>query len=364
LADETITEEQQQMVDLIASEFGMSESTARACLIAAGWDAAAAAKVAGLNRVDHLLINLRFMGKNPLPHGGLIAILLRRGSAKPERLIGLTLDGYEYIEDVSPYLPATDFIKSIVQPYKQQRENSPWYTLQQSILLNFSSESIGQLFKLMGDSRVSEFDSDGKLKEQNPLKDAVVRLIHSPIDDHFMESVKLETSIQPLNGFQYDNIKDLFTEESPPSGDAAGTKKLKGQLVIDPHHGIRVEELKEGDTIICDIIDTSPLSVEVGKMLGIYRRGVWFPARGKIISIEDTLSGTKKITMRTGHGIYVVTTALGSVRIKVGENELDSILRRIEYQRDETVRSAMSLLPLALVILGVALALTILLQRG
>jgi hypothetical protein len=68
--------------------------------------------------------------------------------------------------------------------------------------------------------------------------------------------------------------------------------------------------------------------------------------------------------MRAGHGIYIVTRALNSVRVKVSENELDSIMRRIEHQRDEAIRSAASVLPVVLVILGVALALTILLHRG
>ncbi len=86
--------------------------------------------------------------------------------------------------------------------------------------------------------------------------------------------------------------------------------------------------------------------------------------KGKIQSIEEGLSGTKKITLLAGRGIYILTTALSSVRVKVSENEMDSILRRIEIQREESVRSLVGMLPLAFIILGVALALTILLQRG
>ena len=125
-----------------------------------------------------------------------------------------------------------------------------------------------------------------------------------------------------------------------------------------------ISNLGIGDSVVCDIIDTQPIAIQVGKMLGIYRRGVWFPAKGRIVGIEDSQSGMKRISVRAGHGIYIIARALNSVRIKVSENELDSIMRRIEYQHDEAIRSAASVLPVVLLILGMALALTILLHRG
>jgi hypothetical protein len=372
---ELASEDKQHLVELIASQFGIPETTAEACLIAGGWDPGAAARIAGLNRVDYLLLNLRFTGKNPLPHGGLVSILLKRGSDKPVYIVGLTLDGYEYIEDVSPHLPAADFIKAITQPAKLQRDNSLWLTLRQSLTFNMNADAVDALFQI-GREKVSEVDEYGKISEHDSLKQAVIELVKHAIDDLFMESVKLDVAIDALNGFQYDNLKELFQDEPPDTEEETEEGKkpskpfetfkvyMKGQFIIDPHAGVPVEELNVGDTIICDIIDDSPVACEVGKMLGVYRRGVWFPAKAKIVSIEDTLSGSQKITMRAGHGIYIIAVALNAVRIKVSESELDSIQRRIDYQRDETVRSTLSLLPLALVILGIALALTILLQRG
>ena len=106
------------------------------------------------------------------------------------------------------------------------------------------------------------------------------------------------------------------------------------------------------------------MAVEVAKMLGIYKRGVWFPVNARIVEIEEDEVGTTRITMRAGQGIYIIARALSSVRIKVSENELESIMRRVDAKRDEKVRSAVSMLPVILIILGIALALAILLQRG
>ncbi len=374
MSDEEEIDDKQLLVEQLASELAIPAGTAEACLVAAGWDLETAMRLAKLNKVEYLLINLRYKGKNPLPHGGLVSILLKENSEEPEHMVGLALDGYEYIEDISPHLPASDFIKAVVKPAKLQRENSPWLSLKQTILIYLTKEAVTELFSL-GSGRTVGVDPDGKVADRTPLKDAVISFIRSPIDELFMESTKLDVSVEFLNGFQYDNLRDIYKKEDPVQEEEerklVSEKKadnfqvqLKGRLVIDAHHGVVVEDLVVGDIIICDIVDPSVVAVEVGKMLGVYRNNVWFPARGKIVSIEDSLSGTKRITMRAGHGIYIVATALSSVRIKASETSLDSIMRRIEIQRDESVRSALGLLPLALVILGVALALTILLQKG
>jgi hypothetical protein len=373
LSDEEKIDEKQQLIEKLSSEHGIPVETAEACLIAAGWDLDTAVRLAGLNKVEYLLINLRYTGKNPLPHGGLVSILLKEHSNEPEQITGMALDGFEYIEDISPHLPASDFVKAIVNPAKHRRDNSPWLSLRQTILIHLTKDAVTKLFSLSSGKTV-EIGPDGKVADKDPLKEAILGIIRPPIDELFMESVRLEASVEFLNGFQHDNLRDIYstdklrpeedTEAEPKKTPDAFKVHLKGRLVIDAHHGVVVEDLQIGDIIICDIIDPSPVATEVGKMLGVYRNRVWFPAKGKIDSIEDSLSGTKRITMRAGQGIYIVATALSSVRVKASENSLDSILRRIELQRDESVRSALGLLPLALVILGVALALTILLQKG
>lgn len=374
---EETTEENAELVESLVSGFGIPKDTAEACLIATGWDIEAAKKVADLNRVQHLLINIRFLGKNPLPHGGLISILLSRGSREPEHIIGLTIDGYEYIDEISPHFPPADFIKAILYPPRRNRGDSTWLSMKQSIVLNLTLEAVEGLFHTGGGETLVEVGDDGTLKEHDPLKDAVRELLKHLIDELFMESVKIEIAAEFLNGFQHDNLKLLLRDETGETDEEPEEKEsqshlpdvgfkvqLRGRLIIDPHQGVLVEDLQVRDTIICDIIDISSIATEVGKMLGAYKRGVWFPIKGKIISIKDGLSGTKRINLIAGRGIYIVTSALSSVRVKVSEKEIDSILRRIEHQREESVRSLLGILPLALIILGIALALTILLQRG
>ena len=352
MSSELTTEEKRRMVESLASEHGIPEDKAEACLVATDWDVEGAGRIATLNTVDHLLINLRFFGKNPLTHSGLISILLKREVEQPEHIIGLTRDGHEFIDEVSPFYPAPDFMKAILSPPRQVRGNSTWLSLQQSIIYVFNGDSIEEFFSI-GDEKVAEFDADGRLQEHTPLKDAVVQLIKPVIDDLFMESTRLEVSTEFLNGFQYNNLKQVPQEKAAEPEQEQPTKQaetfkiyLTGRLIIDPHRGVPVEDLEENDTIV------------------IYNKGVWFPAKGKIVSIEDGLMGAKKIIIRSGPGIYIITSALHSVRVKVSEDEMDSILRRIEHNRDESVRSALGILPIALIILGVALALTILLQRG
>lgn len=374
MAAEPTTEEKRQMISTIASEFKVPEATAEAYLIASGWHVSGAQRIASMNRLEHLMVNLRFMGRNPIPHGGLLSILLRRGKIEPEHFVGLMLDGYEYLEEVSPHFPHSDFIKAITHPHKLPKDESAWYRIRDSILLGFDQATVNHLFSLTG-GRVSEFGEDGTVNEHDDLKDALQRLLKPAIDNIYMESVTLEISAEFLNGFQCDNLMENFRLEEPRKKSAhieetaQPTEEvfkvyLKGNLIIEPHRGIAVTDLQVGDTIICDIIDPQPVALQVGKMLGIYRRGVWFPAKGKIVELGDSLAGTRKITIRAGHGIYIIARSINSVRIRVSESELDSILRRIEYQRDQAVRSAASVLPVVLVILSLALALTILLQRG
>lgn len=377
MPEELTQEEKDKLVQSLASEFGITEDTANACFIAASWDEEAARRVASLNRVQHLLINLRFTGKNPLLHGGIVSILLAHGEPEPEHLLGITIDGTEYIEDISPHFPPIDFIKAILYPPRRSRGHSTWLSLKQSLILNMDSESVEALFSIGGE-KTSEVDENGTIQEYDPLKDAVSNLVKPVIDDLFLESIKLEISAEFLNGFQHDNLKLLLKEKDPEDEglEETGTEKrqsrkpetfkvrLRGRLIIDPHKGVPVEDLEVGDTIICDIIDISSVAIEVAKMLGAYKRGIWFPIKGKIQSIDEGLSGTRRITLLAGRGIYILTTALSSVRVKVSESEMDSILRRIDIQREESVRSLLGMLPLAFIILGVALALTILLQRG
>lgn len=374
MALEPATEEKQQMLASMASEYGISEATAEACLIAAGWDPVGAQRIASMNRVEYLLVNFRFTGKNPIPHGGLLSILLRRGGSEPVHFVGLVMDGYEYVEQVSPHFPASDFLKAITHPNKLPKDETPWFRLRDAILLNIDPAIISHLFTLTG-GKTSELTTDGNVTEHNDLKDALTKLLKPAIDNIYMESITLEISADFQNGFQYDNLMESFgqrgpeekikhAEKPPASKDEVFKVYLKGSVIIEPQRGVPVEDLQVGDTIICDIIDSQPVALQVGKMLGIYRRGVWFPAKGKIVELEDSLAGTKRITIRAGHGIYIITRALNSVRIRVSENELESILRRIEHQRDQTVRSAASMLPVVLVILSLALALTILLHRG
>ncbi len=374
---ELTTEEKAALVESLTSDFGIPEEAAEACLVAAGWELEAAKKVANLSRVQHLLVSIRFLGRNPLPHGGLISILLARGATEPEHIIGLTIDGYEYIEEISPHFPASDFIKAILYPPKRNRGDSTWLSVKQSIILSLTPEAVEELFSNGGGETIAEVSDEGTLLEHNPLKDAISELIKHHLDELFMESIKIEIAAEFLNGFQHDNLKLLLSDETvekdedpeekkpkPHLPDVAFKVQLRGRLIIDPHQGVPVEDLQVGDTIICDIIDISSIATEVGKMLGAYKRGIWFPINGRIISLKEGLSGTKRIILVAGRGIYIVTSALNSVRIKVSEKEIDSILRRIEHQQEESVRSVLGMLPLALIILGIALALTILLQRG
>ncbi len=362
------------MTRTLEQEFGLTSATAEACLIAAGWDLAAAKRVAGMNKVGHLLVNVRFTGKNPIPHGGLISLLLSRDKPEPVFFVGLVLDGYEYVDEVSPHFPASDFIKAIIHPNKVPRDENSWIRLRDSILLNIDSDIINHLFSLTP-GKTTELTKSGKMTERDTLKEALSNLLKPAIDNIYMESVKLEISAEFINGFQYDNLMESASvvdtgEEDEDEHKHALSKEeefkvyLKGAVIIEPQRGVPVEDLEIGDTIICDVIDPQPVALQVGKMLGIYRQGVWFPAKGKIVDLADSLSGTKKITIRAGHGIYIISRALNSVRIRVSENELESIMRRIERQREEAVRSAASMLPVVLVILSLALALTILLHRG
>ena len=375
MGPEPTTEEKQDKITNLAVEFNIPESTAEACLIAASWDEDGARRVARLNRVEYLLVNIRFLGKNPIPHGGLLSLLFYRDSPRPIHFIGLVLDGYDYFEQVSPYHPPHDFIKAIANPNKLPKDEMPWFRVRDSVLLSLEPALIQSLFTFSGE-KTTELRKDGRVVEHDPLKDTLMKTIKPAIDNIYMESIHFELSTSFLNGFQYDNLIGQFNKEAQKAEETAEPGKpprpieevfkvyLKGQFVIDPNRGIAVKDLGTGDTVICDIIDPQPIAIQVGKMLGIYRRGVWFPAKGRIVGIEDSQSGTKRISIRVGHGIYIVARAINSVRIKVSENELDSIMRRIEFQHDEAIRSAASVLPVVLLILGMALALTILLHRG
>ena len=252
MAPDENTDEQKALIATLVSEYGISENSAEACLVATEWDMEGAKRVASLNEFSYLLVNFRFTGKNPIPHGGLVSILLNKSMQEPEFCFGLVLDGYEYLEDVSPYLPEFDFIDAILQPGKFPRDDTPWRKLKSVLYSNLTTDSTTPLFSIET-GKVSEVGDKGQIIERDPLRDAVSALIKPGIDDIYVESVKLEIYTNLLNGFQYENLMENFRvdESDDVLAEIPGTTKkseeffkvhLMGQFIIDPHHGLVIED--------------------------------------------------------------------------------------------------------------------------
>jgi len=137
------------------------------------------------------------------------------------------------------------------------------------------------------------------------------------------------------------------TEESTENKKPEFQVTLRGQFLIDAINGTPVQNLAIGDQIYCEIIDKTTVAISLGRMIGVYKRGLWLPIKGRITDIESAESTRKSFTVAIARGVYLNVHAMEDLKIRTSGMTIED---RVSHAQEKT--SEVSMIP---ILVGVAL---------
>ncbi len=135
---------------------------------------------------------------------------------------------------------------------------------------------------------------------------------------------------------------------------------LKGNFLIDPAFGARVQDLEEGDFVYCEILDRSEVALSAARMIGAYKRGLWLPVRGRILEIEEKEDERCRFRLQLAKGVYLDT--LSYINLRIRTEDYKSAAKR-QLPEPETAAPTNSLALLVGVVLVAMLVMAFILMR-
>jgi hypothetical protein len=137
---------------------------------------------------------------------------------------------------------------------------------------------------------------------------------------------ELEVDYDFMTSAKYSEILERLGIKPPDKAKArteAGSEEketfrlfLKGRILIDPTGGTPVDELDLGDLVFCDILDRSEVAQSAAQMIGVYKRGLWMPVRGRIKEMKRLEGDRYRIRIKLATGIYIDTVAFQNLRVR------------------------------------------------
>ena len=317
------------IVTVLASEMEVNEDLALKAVIEAEGDIDKARKIVQDLIPQFLFIKLKFT-TNRKKQAGLVFLLAEK--RRPEFVLFRTIAETDvfWVDSQSVSISPVDFFNMVKRYFTEKTTGSKLFDSQQlreAISKKLNATAVQYLFSLW-DQPKSQYLSEEVPPEEtfHQVGQILGNLFNKVLEDILIDRIKLDLDYDFMTRNEYDKVApSLGLEPEVDKGEQADAVPvqseklkvcLKGQFVIDPVHGILVQELAVGDKAYVEIIDFSELAVSVGRLIGAYKMGMWRPVRCKVEEITKLTGERWKYRLKVTKGIFIETLSDENILVR------------------------------------------------
>jgi len=355
----------QDLITSLVEELHVSEDLARIAVMESQGQLELAREILQGLLPRYLFIKAQFIPKRSSGNGGLIFILVEKGASRFTIFKTIFESDRDWINKVNVRRSPALYNK-IFEDYFQKNVSGRRMFDAQQLKDRLSSKlnpgGLQYLFDLWNCPKTEVIENSNPLDTYHKPGDILHMLINTVLGEILVEKITVTIDYDFYTEMQFGPVREKLGLAPTDSGRHAGTnaKKLnkglkvflKGRFAIDAVNGTPVHALETYDSVFCEIMDRSDISVSVARLIGAYKQGLWMPVKGKITEISEGIGDRKKYRVMVTPGVYVDVLSF-----------TDLLVRTADFSSKEKVRpssqSPEEFNPLPLLIAVVLLALLV-----
>lgn len=322
----------QDLVTSLVEELHVSEDLARIAVMESQGELEMAREILQGLLPKYLFIKAQFMTKRSDGNGGLIFILVEKGASRFRIFKTIFESDPEWVSKVN-VRRSPAIINKIFEDYFGEhvsgRRAFDAQQLKDRLSSKLSPGGLQYLFDLWDCPKTEVIENSNPLDTYHKPGDILYMLISTILAEILVEKIALSIDYDFYTEAQFGPIREKLGLASKDSGSYSlnGAKKLreglkvylKGRFAIDAVNGTPVHALETYDSVYCEIMDRSDVSVAVARLIGAYKQGLWIPVKGKITEISEAIGDRKKYRVMITPGVYVDVLSFTDLLVRTAD---------------------------------------------
>jgi hypothetical protein len=322
----------QDLVTSLVEELHVSEDLARIAVMESQGELELAREILQGLLPRYLFIKAQFVPKRSGANGGLILILVEKGASRFTVFKTIFESDRDWLNGVNVRLSPAILNKVFEDYYKEHTGGHRMFDAQQlkdRLAAKLNPAGLQYLFDLWDCPKTEVIENSNPLDTYHKPGDILHMLLLTVLGEILVEKISLTIDYDFYTEAQFGPIREKLGLAPKDSGrnSLSGPKKLreglkvylKGRFAIDAVNGTPVHALETYDSVYCEIMDRSDVSVSVARLIGAYKQGLWLPVKGKITEISEAIGDRNKFRVMVTPGVYIDVLSFTDLLVRTAD---------------------------------------------